>query len=251
MRTTPTLLLAAFLLCSAAQAAELRVIGATPMTGVIQELGASFERASGHRISATFVSGPIVKERIDRGERYDLAVSITPVIDALIGEGKLDRATRVDVGYAPIAVGVRTGAPKPAIDTVDQFRDALLNAKSIAHSASGASGDHFKSMLVRLGIAEQMQPKLRPIPAERIAQAVPSGEAEMIVVTMSVIMVPGTDLVGPIPADLQFYNAFAGARTTDARESSSAAEFLRLLTSPTAMPIMQSKGMHQGKTPAS
>jgi molybdate transport system substrate-binding protein len=250
MRRTFGLLLAYVLLGSGAQATELRVIVATPLTGIVHELGASFERASGHKLAATFVSGPVVKERIDRGERFDLAISITPVIDALIADGKLSRTTRADIGYAPVAVGVRAGAPKPSVETVEQFRDALLNAKSVAHSATGASGDHFKSLLVRLGIAEQIKPKLRPMPADRIAQAVPSGEAEMIVVTMPVIMVPGMDLVAPIPKELQFYNSFAGAVLSEAGEPAAAAEFLRVLNGPAAPRVMESKGMHPGKPPA-
>ena len=240
-------LLIGFLLGGMAHAGEIRVIGATPMAAIIDELGASFERAHGHKVSASFVSGPIVKQRIDQGEGCDIAVSITPVIDALIAQGKLDGGTRTDIGYAPVAVGVRAGAPKPAIGTVEEFRQALLNAKSVAHSATGASGEHFKSMLIRLGIAEQMRSKLRPMPADRIAQAVPAGEAEMIVVTMSVVMVPGTDLVGPIPVELQFYNSFAGALSTGAAERGPAAEFLKFLGSADAAAVMQSKGMHQGK----
>ena len=62
------------------------------------------------------------------------------------------QATRADVAFATVGVGVRAGAPKPDIGTVESFKQALLNAKSVAHSATGASGDHFKSILQRLGI---------------------------------------------------------------------------------------------------
>ncbi len=68
----------------AAQAAEVKVIGATPMTAVIQELGAQFERETGHKLVTKFTSGPIVKQEIDAGETFDVAVSITPVIDDLV-----------------------------------------------------------------------------------------------------------------------------------------------------------------------
>jgi molybdate transport system substrate-binding protein len=147
-------------------------------------------------------------------------------------------------------VGVRSDAPKPDISTVERFKQALLNANSVAHSATGASGDHFKSMLARLGITKEMEPKLRPMPADRIAQAVPSGEAEMIVVTMSVIMVPGAQLVGPVPPELQFYNSFAGAISPAANQPRAATEFLEMLSGPAATPVLQSKGMHPGRPPA-
>lgn len=235
------------LFAGAAEAAEIKVIAAAPMTAVVQEVGAQFERTSGHKVTAKFVSGPIVQERIVAGDPFDLALSITPVIDALVKDGRLVAATRVDIAYAPVAVGVKAGAPKPDISTVEAFKRALLGAKSVAHSAVGASGDHFKSMLARLGIADEMKPKLRPMPADTIAQAVPSGQAEMIVVTMSVIMVPGADLVGPVPAELQFYNSFAGAVGAKAQNAEAAAAFLRTFTTPAAATVFKTKGMEPGK----
>ena len=173
-------------------------------------------------------------------------MSITPVIDTLIKEGKLNAETRADVAYAVVGVGVRAGAPKPDISTVAGFRQALLNAKSVAHSATGASGDHFRSVLKRLGITEQMASKLRPTPAETIAQAVPSGQAEMIVVTASVILVPGVDFVGPIPAELQFYNTFAAAVGSRAGERTAAQALIALLMSSQALPILSVHGMQPG-----
>jgi len=213
---------------------------------VVKEVGAQFERTSGHTLAMKFVSGPIVKREIDAGTSYDVAISITPVIDALIREGKLAAETRADVGYAVVAVGVRSGAPKPDISTVEAFKQALLNAKSVAHSATGASGDHFKGILQKLGIVDRMQDKLRPMPADTIAQAVPSGQAEMIVVTASVILVPGAELVGPIPAELQFYNAFAAALGSQSRNRGAGQEFVRLLTQPATRPVFKAHGMEPG-----
>jgi molybdate transport system substrate-binding protein len=237
---------AAGILWNTAQAAEIKVIAATPMAPVIQELGAQFEQTSGHKLVTKFVSGPIVKQQIDSGETFDLAVSITPVVDTLIREGKLVAATRADLAYGLIGLGVRAGVPKPDISTVDQFKRALLNAKSVAHSATGASGEHFKKMIERLGISEEMKPKLRPMSADRIPQAVPNGEAEMIVVTMSVIMVPGAEVVGPVPAELQFYNRFAGAVGTNAKHAQAAAALLGFLAAPAAAVVIKAKGLQPG-----
>jgi molybdate transport system substrate-binding protein len=230
----------------AAKAADLNVIAATPMTGVMKDLAAQFEKAGRHKVVLKFVSGPIVKTEIDAGANYDLAISITPAIDALIKDGKLVAATRADLAYAVVGVGVRAGAPKPDISTVESFKRALLNAKSVAHSATGASGDHFRATLQKLGIAEQMQAKLRPMPADTIAQAVPSGQAEMIVVTASVILVPGAELVGPIPQELQFYNTFAAAVGSMAKAPEPARDFLNLLKSPAALPVLKAHGMEAG-----
>jgi molybdate transport system substrate-binding protein len=229
------------------QAAEVRVIGATPMTSVVTQIGKQFERDTGHTISARFVSGPVVKRDIDAGQPFDLAVSITPVIDVLVEEGKLVAATRADVAYAGVGVGVRAGAPKPDISTVDAFRKALLNAKSVAHSAEGASGDYFRGLLARLGIAEQMQPKLRPMSPDALVKAVPNGEAEMIVVTMSVIVAGAAELVGPVPKELQFYNRFAAGVGAKANAADAAKALLAALTAPKAAAVIKAAGMQPGK----
>ena len=229
-----------------AEAAEVKLIGATPMTAVIKELGSQFERDTGHKLVTKFVSGPVVKQEIDAGETFDVAVSITPVIDELIKEGKIVAGTRADVAYAGVGVGVRAGAPKPDISSVEAFKRALLNAKSVAHSAEGASGTYFKGLLERLGIAEEMKPKLRPMPSDRIAQAVPSGEAEMIVVTMSVIVGYGAQLVGPVPSELQFYNRFAAGVSASAKEAEAAKALIKFLTSPAAVAVIKAKGMEPG-----
>ena len=244
--TTAVAALGLVLAASTASAGELRLIVATPMTGVAQDLGRQFEQRSGHKLTMKFVSGPIVKNEIDGGGAYDAAVSITPVIDALIKDGKLVASTRAEVAYAVVGVGVRAGAPKPDISTVASFKQTLLNAKSVAHSATGASGSHFKNMLQQLGIADQMKDKLRPMPADTIAQAVPSGQAELIVVTASVILVPGSELVGPVPAELQFYNTFAAAVTSRSQSRELAQQFLGLLTAPASVAVLKAHGMQPG-----
>ena len=84
------------------------------------------------------------------------------------------------------------------------------------------------------------------MPADTIAQAVPSGQAEMIVVTASVILVPGAELVGPIPQELQFYNTFAAAIGNGSKNADAARDFLTLLTSVAALPVLKAHGMEAG-----
>jgi molybdate transport system substrate-binding protein len=231
----------------AAEAADVKVIGAIPMAGAIKELGAQFERDTGHKLITKFVSGPVVKREIDAGETFDVAVSITPVIDALIKEGKLVPDTRADVAYVGVGVGVRAGASKPDISSVDAFKRTLLNAKSVAYSAEGAAGTYFKGLLERLGVAEQMKPKLKLSGSGSIAvRAVAAGEAEMAVVAISNIMEVGLDLVGPLPSELQRYISFAAGVSPSAKETEAAEALIKLLTTPAAIAAIKAKGMEPG-----
>jgi molybdate transport system substrate-binding protein len=201
-----------------AEAAEVILKVADPLTGVIMGLGPQFERDTGHKLIAKFTPGPVVKRDIDAGEAFDLAISITPVIDALIKERKIVAGTRADVAYSGVGVGVRAGAPKPDISSVEAFKRALLNVNSVAFAAEGASGAYFRNLVERLGISEQMKTKLKPLSFDALIKAVPSGEAEMVVVTTSIIVAGAAELVGPVPTELQFYNSFAGGMGIDALE---------------------------------
>lgn len=230
----------------AVEAAEVKAIGANPMKAVVQELGAQFERDTGHKIVSKFVSGPVVKREIDAGETFDLAISATPVIDALMKEGKIVPGTRADVAYAAVGVGVRAGTPRPDIGSVEAFKRVLLDAKSVAHSAEGPSGVHFRRLLDRLGIAEEMKPKLKPMSGEALVKAVPSGEAEMIISSMPDVIADGTVLVGPLPQELQLYIRFAAGVGTQAKEAEAAKVLIKFLTAPAAVPVIKAKGMEPG-----
>ena len=232
--------------CLTAEAAEVKVISANPMTGVMKELGAQFERETGHKLVTKFATGAAVKREIDAGETFDVAISNTPLIDDLVKEGKLVAGTRADVAYSGLGVGVRAGAPKPDISSVEAFKHAMLNAKSVAHSAEGASGVYFKGLLERLGIAEEMKPKLKPLSGDALAQAVPSGEAEIIVAIISSIMASGADLVGPVPLELQFYNRFAAGVGASAKEAEAAKALIKFLTAPAAVAVIKTNGMEPG-----
>lgn len=231
-----------FALDPAAGAAEVKVIGANPVKAVVQELGSQFERENGHKLVTKFlgVSG------VDAGEPFDVAILPTPGIERLIKEGKIIAATRADVAYGGVGVGVRAGAPKPDISSVEAFKRALLNAKSIAHSPAGASGVHFKGLLERFGIVEEMKSKLKPLSGDALVQAVPSGEAEMIVATISDIIAGATALVGPLPSELQFYNRFAAGVAANAKEAEAAKALIKFLTAPAAVPVIKAKGMEPG-----
>ena len=141
----------------------------------------------------TFVSGPVVQREIDKGTRFDVAISQPEVIETLIKSGKVAAGSRADIARTGVGVSVRAGAPKPDIGSVEAFRQTLLKAKSIAHSKEGASGVYFMGLLDRLGIAAEVKPKLigAPAGAGGLVSPVVKGEAEMVVGTASAIMEAG------------------------------------------------------------
>jgi molybdate transport system substrate-binding protein len=227
-------------------AAEVVAKIADPLTAVIDELVPRFERQTGHKVVVQLTPGPVVKRNIDAGEPFDVAITINTAIDALLKDGKLASDSKLDVAYSGIGVGIKQGARKPDIGSVEAFKRTLLQAKTVAHAAQGQSGIYFKALLERLGIAEEMRPKLKPLPPEGFAPAIASGEAEILVVTIPLIINGTAELVGPIPADVQFYNSFSAGISTVSKHPEAAAAFLRLLTSADVAPIYQANGLEPG-----
>jgi len=237
----PLLLL---LLAAPVQAAELKVLSGNGARAAVLELAARFDRASGHRTSVEFAVNPQTRAKIESGQPFDVAILNPPVLDALIRQKLIVAETRAVLGRAGIGVGIREGASKPDISTVDAFKRVLLSSKSVAYPGEGASGKYFVSVVERLGIAAEMKPKMRPMPAEYNVEVVASGEAEMVVVVASRISgVPGVQLVGGIPQELQTWIGFTAGVGSAAREPQAARAMLRFFTAPDSAAVLRAHGV--------
>ena len=225
-------------------AAEIKVLSGNGARGAIVELIARFERASGHKVNLEFHVNPEVKQKIEAGEAFDVAILNPPVLDDLIKQGRVVANTRAVIGRSGIGVGIRESAPKPDISSVAAFKRTLLNAKSVAYPADGASGKYFVSLVDRLGITAEMKTKLRPMPGDYNVEVVADGAAELVVVVASRISgVPGVALVGRIPEELQTWIGFTAGVGTAARQPEAARALVRFLTAPEAEPVIKSMGI--------
>ena len=174
------------------------------------------------------------RRKIEAGERFDVVVG-NPPIDRCTHQGWRGRRPRADIGRSGLGVAVRAGAPKPDIATVDTFKRALLAAKAVAYPGRGASGIYFVSLLDRMGIKAEMHDKLKPMEAEDTVEVVARGEADMVVVVATRIFdVPGVEVVGPIPEELQTKIGFAAGLSASVKEPDSARALIKFLTAPAA-----------------
>jgi molybdate transport system substrate-binding protein len=227
-----------------AEAAELIILSGNGARPAVRELAAQFESRSGHKVVVRLDVNPEVKRRIEAGEEFDVAILNPPVLDELIGQGRIVAGTRTVLGRAGIGVGVRAGAARPDLSSVPAFTRTLLAAKSVAYPGEGASGRYFVSLVDRLGIVKEMQGKLRPMPADDTVEVVARGEAELVVVVASRISgVPGVDLVGGIPPEMQTWIGFAAGIGNAAKEPEAAREMLRFFTGSSAASVLRAVGI--------
>ena len=226
-------------------AAEIKVISIGGLRAVISELGLQFERTSGHKLVINLTASPeLVKQRIEAGESFDVAMSSPGVIGDLIKGGKIVATTRTDLARTGIGVGVRAGATKPDVSSVAAFKLSLLNAKLVAYGEGGRSGDHFLRLLDHLGIASEMKLKLRPLTTPQAVAAVAKGEVEIaVLLTSSIISASGIELAGSLPSELQIYLQYVGGVTADAKQPEAGNALIKFLTSPGAVPVLNANGM--------
>ena len=151
---------------TAARAAEIRVLCTGAARAALSELAPQFERATGHKLIVQYDLPPTLIGKINAGEPFDVVI-LSHDVEGLIGQGSVVRDSRTVLGRTGVGVAIPQGAPKPDIGTVDAFKRALLDAKAIATSGEGSSGRYVLTLLDRLGIAEQVKPKLRSGPLRR------------------------------------------------------------------------------------
>lgn len=227
----------------AAEAADVKFFAGGGFRSVMNELAPVFERTTGHKVVATWDSAGGLQRRINAGESFDVLFIGPEIVDAFIKQGKIVPGTRADVARAGLGVAVRAGTPKPDISSADAFKRALVNVKSVAYVGEGMSGVYFLDLLDRLGIAEQMKPKLKPKGVADVVKAGVSGESELVVYLIPAILADrGVDLVGPLPADIQTYIILATGLSAAANEPEAGKALINFLRSDAATPVIKAKG---------
>jgi molybdate transport system substrate-binding protein len=228
-----------------ASAAEIKVISSNALKTTLEQLAPAFEKATEHKLVFTWGAAVPLKAEIEKGATFDLAVLTTAAVDDLIKQGKLVGATRTTLANSGAGVAVRKGAPKPDISTVDAFKSALLNAKSVAYVEQGGTGIYLKALLVRLGIADALKDRIKLLPPSNpAAHAIANGEAEIGMTQISEILpYTGAELVGPFPKEIQLTTSFATALGANAKQSEPAQALIKFLTAPAAAPVFKAKGL--------
>ena len=227
-------------------AAEIKVMAPRGIWTVLEEAGPAFERATGHKINVSVDLAAVVTRRVNAGEAFDIAVATPQQIDALVKDGKLIADTRADLTKAGIGVEVKKGAPKPDISTVDAFKRAMLNAKTIGYLKIGTSGAMAAAALAKLGLTEAVKDKLILPEDDVVSEMVAEGKIEIGMVNISqIITTAGVDLVGPLPADIQSYIIFTGGVSTKSANPDAARELIKFFKSG-AVPTIKKQGMEPG-----
>jgi len=234
---------------AAVQAAEIKVLSAEALRPVLTQLSSEFERSSGHKLSIAYATAGAARDRIQGGETPDVTLITAPQVEQLAKQGRIGAEGRAIVAKVGVGIGVRAGASKPDVGSIEALKRALLNAKSITYAdpaRGGAAGIHFAQVLEKLGIAADMKAKSKLVPAGVVA-VLAKGEAELGITQVSLIVgTPGLELVGPLPTELQHYTVFSAGIVTGAKQAEAGKALIKFLASPAAVAVIKANGMEPG-----
>lgn len=229
---------------------EITLIAPGGIRAAIQQLIPEFERQSGYKVKATFGSGLGTKQQVARGEAFDVPI-VQPPYPEVLASGNVVATSAKPLASVAVAVAVRQGAPKPDISTPAAVKRALLAAKNVSYpnpSGGAAAGVSFDETLKKLGIAEQMQSKLKRAQGGAGAMKIlASGEADLGLTFMSEMNERGIDIVGPLPKEISTPTTLVGFVSAHAKNAAAAKALLDYLSSPAAAGAYRAQKMEPGR----
>jgi molybdate transport system substrate-binding protein len=235
---------------TAASAAEIKVLTSVALTSVLNEIAPNFEQATGNKLNIGYNLIAEIRKRILGGETADVIILSRPVMDELHEQQKFALGSITSVAGTPVALAIRTGAPKPDISTIDALKRTLLAAKSIVYAdpaKGGASGVYFAHVVDRLGIADELKSKTILVPGAQAAEVLAKGEAEIgVAQTSQIVPVAGAEVLGPLPGEFASTTLWTAAIGATTKVPEAAKSLVQFLTGPVARPVFTAKGFQPG-----
>ncbi|MDR5827666.1 substrate-binding domain-containing protein [Caballeronia sp. LP006] len=194
----------------------------------------AFERSSGIRVQAMFDPTNVLQERVSAGERADVLIATRAYVKRLADENVLDVPTMRGLVRTGVGVAASMRDVPRSIRSVEDLREVLLNARSVAYSKTGASGVYFATLIEEMGIAEQVNQRATIIEKGFTGECIVRGEADVAIQQMSELaMVAGIEIIGPLPEEIQFHTDFYVGMFSGRAQSEGACALLQSLFSDT------------------
>src|SRR6266700_2338935 len=202
-----------------ASAAEVTLIAPGGIRAAVEQMIPAFEKKTGHKVKATFGSGNGTKAQIAKGDAFDVPI-VQPPYPEVLASGNVVAASETPLAHVAVGVAVRPGTPHPDISTPEAVKKMLLSAKSISYpnpAGGAAAGVSFDQTLKKLGIAEQVESKIKRAQGGAGAMKLAAqGEVEIGLTFMSEMEDPGIDIVGALPREISTPTSLVGFVSTHA-----------------------------------
>jgi len=219
-------------------AAELHVLCAGAVKGLVLALQPGFEASAAVRLHARFGAVGAMRDELAAAAPCDVFVATEAMVASLAASGALRAGSSAAIGRVETAVAARDGARRPEIASAAALRSAFLAATAlyIPDATRSTAGAHVVAVLDRLGIRAEMAPRLRMHPngATAMRELAASGDDGALGCTQEteIRYTPGLALVGPLRAPHALATVYAAAIAASARDGDAAERFVALLSGP-------------------
>ena len=236
----------AFLLAGTAAAAEITVLSGGAIEPGLNAAAAAFQQATGHAVKVTYNTTPQIRKRIAGGETFDVVIAPPGAMKEFAAAGKIE-AGGVDVGRVGMGVVIRPGAPVPDISSADAIKRTVLEAESIVFNRA-SSGLYFEGLLKKMGVYDQIESKAaRYATGAEVMEHVLKGKGKEVgfgpITEILQFKEKGVRLVGPLPAEIQNYTAYAAAPMSAGTQKEAAQAFTRFLGGSVGKPLFVAAGI--------
>ncbi len=243
----------ALLLCvcatGQAQSSEINLVTANLIRGPIDELVKNFEAKTNYTVKASYSPGGVAMQKVVKGTPFDLAILNGPFTD-LLASGNVDKGSATTVASVLMGVVVKKGTPLPDISTPEAARRMLREAKSLTYpdpSTGGAAGIVLEAALKKIGMFDELKPKIVLAPGGGSVGVTSRSEAEVGFIFLSEINDPGVDIVGALPVEIcpaTDMVAFVSANPANAAGAKALADYF---TSPEAAAVFAAHHLQAAK----
>ena len=235
----------------AASADEVTLIAPGGMRCPVDFMKPGFEKKTGHVLKATIGAGGATHRQVVQGAPFDVPVVQPPYKD-VIDSGNVIPNTETPLATVAIVVVVKKGDPKPDIATADAVKRMLLSAKAISYpdgagGLGGAAGVSFDNTQKKLGIYDQVQPKVKRIQGVALLELLKRGDIDYAITFSSEVNDPAVEVVGQLPRDISTPTALVGFISSHAKSPDAAKALLAYLSGSDGATAYKACAMTPGK----
>ena len=234
-----------------ALAQDVTLVAPGGMRCPVDRIVPAFEQKTGLKVKATIGSGGATHQQVVRGDVFDVPIVQPPYTDVL-QSGHVVASTETPLATVAIVVAVRKGDRKPDISTADAVTRMLLAAKAISYpdgagGLGGAAGVSFDNTQMKLGIFEQMKPKVKRVQGVSLMQLLIRDDIDVAVTFASEINDPGVEVVGQLPREISTPTALVGFISSHTKAPEAAKSLLSYLSSAEAAVAYEACSMQPGR----
>ena len=223
--------------------AAIKVLASTGIQAAVETLKPQLEKATGDTVNVEFSTTATLRDRIEKGEAFDVAILTDDAIDALVKSGAVDAKTRAELARVGIGVAYRKGAPAPNVKTATDLKQALVKAKSVAYTGNGATRPAIEKMFDAMNITDAMKAKVNLTPPNSAPAAVAQGKSDLAISLVSeFVNEPGVVVAGMLPPEHQQFLSFSAVKSAKSTNAKADA-VIKALDAKSADATYKAKGM--------